>query len=1473
MISAAVVYLGNEHQTCYHLATESTMTSLYPQISLLIIAILHLRQGDTLILFVTPSVDVPCPRKPCLTLSQYTEDQSNFFNGNVELHFLPGVHNLTDQLVIEGGTNVTTFTLIGSLNNQSKILSSGQAAIIVNEIQTVRIESLYFCGSNNLTVRYISTLILCNLYLTTVANGHGFIFENIENVTAKNISILKSYNFSSGMTFRSSNGDLFNIHIQNNVGNFVFIIEQSTIHFRTFIVQNNTADKSSVLLIMESKVKFDDSTRFCFNTCKCRHGSMSIVKSNVSLRHQVFISSNNAKEGGAMYLDNSDLVLQDSVDITNNSAGLSIGNWFGGAIKSIKSTITMEGQITFTYNRVVSTFGVASGGAINLDTSQLKMTGIIKFHHNFALNGLVSVGGAICINNSTIVAADVNITFWNNSAINGGAIAASNSVSTVPLNLQNTIIVEGDSFFDSNKAENVGGAMYGDGLLDIKFNGNTTLTNNDKVQVAIMFISQANVEFSGITEIKHSTNSAIIVQNNATVIFCGVNRFVNNSRSGHDDVIGSLAWSSYIFAGATYFEGNGGAIAVLGQSSSLVIMGRATFIDNDSGISAVLSNIKLEGHLRFIRNKGTINGCINLYQSNMTINGTLTMNENTATFGPAITSFQSRMYMIGDNYIISNNTATDVGGSIYAQGSEIHIQVYNCTYLSNVANRGGAIYATYSSIYLSGHQTFNGNKATTGGAISLGLLSVMYFNDLEIMYENNKAQKGAIIYVEDYLSYVDCSTYSVIPPISLRSDCFYKCTQNCKVVHSGNQATFNVGSILFGGNLKRCNRQGADKRFMNLFNSSNSIKDISSDPYQIAFCDQGRIQSPYVNITIIDTVPGKSFSVFLAGLNQLDQPVDTTVRANIPADLVSNFTASLGRFESKQGIKNKCTELKYHLFTRADTINLTLYAQGPCNTLGTASRTVSVKLRPCPDGFQLAGEECTCTAALLKYTSVCNIDNETIRNSGNFWASGLYTNGSYQGIMSFSHCPFDYCKGDTVYFTLNEPDSQCDHNRSGIICGQCKVNYSLTFGEGECLACSENRLITFGLIVLFAVLGIILVVLLTMLKLTVVTGTLNGLIFYANIIDASRDIFIPQVGWARTFISWLNLDFGFTVCFYKGMDTYTYTWMQFLFPFYIWALIGVIIVVSRYSVWMTKRVGSNPIAVLATLILLSYTKLLRTVISVFYFAVIQLPNSQTLTVWLYDGNVHFLHSKHLALFVFALFFFALVFIPYNLLLVFGPWLRRVSGVKDNESKVMATMKKALLGWYEDFRIKMLFDAYTIPYNEGYHYWTGVLLMLRCVLLLVFASSSFRNSSTTILAVAMVILGAAFLARLFTGRIYKSWFIDILEAVFLLNLGVLSVATYHNMLTEGNQQMLANISVGISFALSVGIVLYHAVTQVVNTNLFKALYRKVKFILFNKYNESDEQQPLPDVHDTPDVPLITYISIPASTDTDYTASTS
>ncbi len=65
---------------------------------------------------------------------------------------------------------------------------------------------------------------------------------------------------------------------------------------------------------------------------------------------------------------------------------------------------------------------------------------------------------------------------------------------------------------------------------------------------------------------------------------------------------------------------------------------------------------------------------------------------------------------------------------------------------------------------------------------------------------------------------------------------------------------------------------------------------------------------------------------------------------------------------------------------------------------------------------------------------------------------------------------------------------------------------------------------------------------------------------YANVVNTFNDALFPSntLSWiiVKVFISWLNLDFGISTCFYEGLDAYSYTWLQFVFPFYLWFLVG-----------------------------------------------------------------------------------------------------------------------------------------------------------------------------------------------------------------------------------------------------------------------------------------------------------------------------
>ena len=160
------------------------------------------------------------------------------------------------------------------------------------------------------------------------------------------------------------------------------------------------------------------------------------------------------------------------------------------------------------------------------------------------------------------------------------------------------------------------------------------------------------------------------------------------------------------------------------------------------------------------------------------------------------------------------------------------------------------------------------------------------------------------------------------------------------------------------------------------------------------------------------------------------------------------------------------------------------------------------------------------------------------------------------------------------------------------MCGKCRAGYSLKLGGNKCIECNNNYI---TLLIVFVVLGILLVALIKLLDLTVTSGTINGFIFYANIVWRNNAILFSlqdrqNIGYyiITVPIAWINLDFGIETCFSENLDQLTKTGLQFAFPVYIWCIAGLIIIMCHYSTRATKLFGNNSVAVLATLLLLSY---------------------------------------------------------------------------------------------------------------------------------------------------------------------------------------------------------------------------------------------------------------------------------------------
>ena len=137
--------------------------------------------------------------------------------------------------------------------------------------------------------------------------------------------------------------------------------------------------------------------------------------------------------------------------------------------------------------------------------------------------------------------------------------------------------------------------------------------------------------------------------------------------------------------------------------------------------------------------------------------------------------------------------------------------------------------------------------------------------------------------------------------------------------------------------------------------------------------------------------------------------------------------------------------------------------------------------------------------------------------------------------LIYPHCPLDYCTRTKILVNLNTQngaDIQCLNNRNGKLCGGCKQNFSLSLGSSSCIVCPRYwHALLVGITVLSALAGVGLIALLLEFNLTVGIGTINGLIFYANIVDANRGTFFSSSNFVTVVIAWVNLDVGIDVCF------------------------------------------------------------------------------------------------------------------------------------------------------------------------------------------------------------------------------------------------------------------------------------------------------------------------------------------------------
>ena len=682
--------------------------------------------------------------------------------------------------------------------------------------------------------------------------------------------------------------------------------------------------------------------------------------------------------------------------------------------------------------------------------------------------------------------------------------------------------------------------------------------------------------------------------------------------------------------------------------------------DNSKNISLILEDVEAEfsyylaTHIHAMHSTVPCLTLLNL--NNVSIRGYGNFHENNS---PVIEAYNSNIYLTGE-HMFSNNTGSN-GPAISLYSSFLILQEpLIATFLNNSALLyGGAIYA--DNVVLPGHSRcaiqINTNKRD------------LHNLNITLEFEGNTAGlAGNSIYATPLYN------------------CSFLYSQNdFKVIH------FNWRSII---DLDPPN------------NHNNKLKQISSQPVKICSCHLDPTKNERISehcsilqdIThIIDTYPGKTIVISLCAVDNSGNIVYSPAVASIVNDNLKQEKLSPNILYLKQGQTlvplsgSNCTQINYNVLNELNelkhgVLNIATPGYPP-------SWSAEIYVYPCPMGFILNGGECVCNGFItdISHTTICNITTTTISISSGQWLGHILSDNK-SDIGFASVCPSGNCKTDTLLVNVTDPLSICESSKAGVLCGQCQHNMSIVFGSTECRTCSDLWLIT---IVGYALSGLLLVAIMLLLPLTISEGPLAGIIIAMNITSVSTIDYLDNNNWfvytARVFVSLMNLNLGFPMCLYNGMTPTVKTGIQFVYPVYLWILVIGFIIFSQHSTQVSNKTASYSVQVLASLIHLSFSKVLITCIDIIAYVPVHTAQDGTVIVWYGDGNVKYLSSpQHIVLFTVAVTTLLLYIIPYIVFVTLGRYF----------------MRWRCLNKY----LRPFLEAFQGPYKQGQGYWYGVRMI-------------------------------------------------------------------------------------------------------------------------------------------------------------------
>ena len=448
--------------------------------------------------------------------------------------------------------------------------------------------------------------------------------------------------------------------------------------------------------------------------------------------------------------------------------------------------------------------------------------------------------------------------------------------------------------------------------------------------------------------------------------------------------------------------------------------------------------------------------------------------------------------------------------------------------------------------------------------------------------------------------------------------------------------------------------------------------------------------------------------------------------------------------------------------------------------------------------------ECVCTLRNQKesFLGISRCSNKSFRAKvcHQLWIGYEPDITSHDNLLT-AYCPNSFCAYSASSYAPHYllPDKAnkslldkfiCRNGRTGKICGSCKANYSVYFHSPNYL-CKENNLCSLGwlfyflseILILIIIFGVIL-----SFNISFTSGTLNGFMFYAQIIDI---LSVSAVKHKSNYPFWtiittkvsiftynyFNLNFfhldTISFCLWEGATTLDIIAMKYLTIVFAFFLVICVFIFMNFCTfgnlkYYSKRLKLQQSVIhgISTFLVTCFAQTVKITFHIFSPASLTKRGGEKVSFQVYyNGDLTLFGANHLKYVIPGLIlFFSVVVIPTFFLMCYPLGFKALYRCGLSETKITKLHQIFCI-----FRLKPLFDSFQGCYKDQYRCFAGLYFIYRIVIL---ASYSYSYGTTQFYVLVQVLASIMLLVHCLSHP-YKRKIHNALDTLLFTNIAIVN----------------------------------------------------------------------------------------------------